>query len=86
MDSEGDVLQLTYGDDETLKAALAGLQPGETLTLKVSVTVNANDDRMFEASIDEVSVMDELGEAEDEMGPEGEDPVLAVVMGDGAEE
>lgn len=74
MDSVSDSLILSYKDNPELQAALGDLQPGDKVTLSVTVTVRANDKDQFDSLIDEVEPSADADAASepdaDEMPPE----------------
>lgn len=72
MESKADSLLLSYEGNDSLKAALGGLQPGDQAELCITVTVRANDDKTFDAIIDEVEAdeMDDMDEAMSEEEPD----------------
>lgn len=67
MDSKSDCLVLNYKDNPDLKAALGDMEPGDTVSLKLTCTVRSNDDEAFDGMIDEIEVdgADDVGEDED---------------------
>lgn len=74
MDSKSDSIQLSYQDNDELKAALGGMEPGDEVKLTLIVTVRGNDDDGFDALIDEVEVAEsEEPEDEDEETESDED-------------
>jgi hypothetical protein len=65
MDSKSDCLVLNYKDNPDLKAALADMQPGDSVTLELTCTVRSNDDEAFDGMIDEIEVDSAAEDAED---------------------
>lgn len=65
MDSKSDCLVLNYKDNPDLKAALGDMEPGDTVTLRLTCTVRSNDDEAFDGMIDEIEV-DGADDADDE--------------------
>jgi hypothetical protein len=56
MESQADSITLNYADNEELKTALGGKEPGDEVTLTLRVTVRANSDDAFDAMIDDVQL------------------------------
>lgn len=83
MEPTKDMLVLDLEDNEALKAALGGKEPGERCTLEVTLMVVANDGTTFEGKVEEVVSEDYSedaeGEAEPEPEVEDETPVMVVV-------
>jgi hypothetical protein len=66
MESSKDTIVLDYDDNEELKATLGGKEPGDKVTLTVTALVKANDEKTFEAIIEEVTAEDTPEEEEEE--------------------
>lgn len=80
-------LHLDLTDNEELKAQLQGYEPGDKVTLEVTVQVKSVDDSAFEASIEEVveapeAPESEADEEEDDMDEEdAKAPAMMVLIG-----
>lgn len=53
---EPNKLTLDLKDNEQMQAALSGLEPGESVEIKLVVTVTSADEELFEADIESVEV------------------------------
>jgi hypothetical protein len=78
-------LILDLEDNEDLKAQLSGFEPGDKVTLEVTVQVKSVDDGSFEADVDSVTEVEGKAsreEYEDEEVSEDEDsPAMLVLVG-----
>lgn len=68
-------LSLDFRDNPDLKAALAGLEPGDSVTLEIDVTVKSVDDDFFESDIDSITT-----ESEGDAIPTDVDAPVTLVM------
>lgn len=81
-----DQITLNYADNDELKAALGGKEPGDKCRITLDVLVSANSDEAFDASIEGVELEDSYEEDEDTdteseepASEEDEDPVMGVM-------
>lgn len=84
---EKNSLHLDLTDNEELKAQLQGYEPGDKVTIELTVQVKSIDDSSFEASVEEVTETDGMAEEtsdDDEEDMSEEDakaPALVVMVG-----
>lgn len=87
---EKNSLNLDLTDNAELKAQLQGYEPGDKVTLEITVQVKSVDDTSFEASVEEVTeapeapedeMSEDEGEGEEDMGEKA--PALVVMIGKG---
>lgn len=79
-------LNLSYKNNDDLKAALEGKKPGDECSMTIKVVVETNDDSGFSGKITGVELEDDYSEKEEEIveeAPEMEDetPILVVMKG-----
>lgn len=73
---------LDLADNAELKAALAGAEPGDRVTLEVTLMVTEANEQRFEGDIESISVdtmSEEDGEASEPVEPDVEAPVMIVL-------
>jgi hypothetical protein len=75
-----DAITLNYKDNDELKAALGGKEPGDRCKITLDVLVSANSDEAFDGSIEGVELDESYEEKEETVSEEvDEDPVMEVI-------